>query len=121
MPLKYKAREIVSDINKDSLKEIDADFSEAIVSKVLKKLPVTVDELRSYYFGKKPISEETLSSYANFIGDIMFYQGIMEAAIIQTKPNVTSEPTYLYYFTYDSDTSFMKHILNVKIPGTDAN
>jgi hypothetical protein len=117
---RYDTLDIVSEINKDVLKKIDADFSRSIPRKylpILASIPITVEELRSYYFGNKPISEETLSSFIDFIGDIGFYREIIETADINAKLS-SSTPTYLYYLTYKSKTSLMKKIININFSGT---
>ncbi|EZA57759.1 Esterase FE4 [Ooceraea biroi] len=103
-------------ITKKLFEEVNADFSKAIPSKLLPTLPVTPGELKAYYFGKKPVSEETFSSYVDFVGDAVFYQGITKLADIQSQR--TGKPTYFYYFTYDNEAALYRKILNVDIPGT---
>jgi len=110
---------MVSGISKEALSQIDSDFKLAIYPRVLTtlpKIPITLCQLRSLYFGDKNISEETLTNYINLIGDISFFRGIMQAADIQMN-NDNSGKTYLYQFSYDSETSLMRKILNVDFPG----
>lgn len=114
---------MVSGISKETFSKVDSNFKLAILPKVLatlSKIPITLNKLRSLYFGDKKISEETLANYINLIGDIFFVRGIMEAVDIQMN-NDNSGKTYLYQFSYDSETSFMKKILNVDFPGIIAN
>jgi len=84
----------------------------------LSTLPITVEELRSLYFGDKAISEETLTNYVDFLSDEFFYRGIMEAVDIQTKLNNNDKKaTYLYKFSYENDSSFIRKIYNIQFPG----
>lgn len=84
----------------------------------LSTLPITVEELRSLYFGDKAISEETLTNYIDFLSDEIFYCGIMEAVDIQTKLNNNDKKTtYLYKFSYESDSSPIRKIHDIQFPG----
>lgn len=111
---------IISDIDENTFKQIDSDFTKAILPKVLLTLPlipITVLELRSLYFGNKAVSEETKIKYADFLGDQYFYRGIMEVADIQANRNNSCKATYLYQFSFDSEDNFMRKIMNTQIPG----
>ncbi|XP_029165265.1 esterase B1-like [Nylanderia fulva] len=111
--------EFFGHITKEDLSKVDADFKIAILPKVLAtlpKIPITLSKLRSYYFGDKAISEETLLEYADFLGDKLFLRGIMRTADIQMNSN-NSEKTYLYQFSYESPTSLMRKIINIELPG----
>ncbi|GAB1863191.1 Carboxylic ester hydrolase [Camponotus japonicus] len=106
-------------ITKEDLSQVDSDFKLAILPKVLAtlpKIPITLCQLRSLYFGDKNISEETLTNYINLLSDIFFYRGIMQTADIQMNSD-NSGKTYLYQFSYDSEISLMKKIFNVDFPG----
>jgi len=107
------------DISEETLKEIDSDFKKAIHPKILRQLPeipITISELRALYFGNKAVSEETIMNYSDFLGDQCFYKGIMEAVDIQMSSGA-NEPIYLYKFSYESNTSPMKNILDMQLPG----
>ncbi|XP_011632339.1 juvenile hormone esterase-like [Pogonomyrmex barbatus] len=109
--------------SKEELKKIDSDFKMIIMPKILStlsKIPMTVKELRSIYFGDKAVSEETLINYANFIGDQFFYRSIMEVTDIQAElntDNTDNNATYLYKFSYENETNFMRKLLNITLPG----
>lgn len=108
-------------MSNEILKQVDSDFKKAGQSKVwsmLSQIPITPQELRFLYFGNKSISEETLMDYANFLGDELFYRGIMEIANIQTRLN---DMTYLYQFSYENETSIMRKLLDIKLSGTINN
>ncbi|KMQ97381.1 esterase e4 [Lasius niger] len=110
----------VLDVSKESLKEIDSDFKKIIHPRMLRQLsqiPITISELRSLYFENKAVSEETLMNYSDFVGDQHFYSGIIEAIDTQMSSGV-NEPIYLYKFSYESETSPMKNILDMQLPGT---
>jgi len=114
---------MISDITKETLSQVDSDFKLAIYPRVLAtlpKIPITLCQLRSLYFGDKNISEETVANYINLLSDIFFFRGIMQAADIQMN-NDNSGKTYLYQFSYESETSLMKKILNIDFPGIDVN
>ncbi|GAB1863192.1 Carboxylic ester hydrolase [Camponotus japonicus] len=106
-------------LTKETLSQVDSDFKLAIYPRVLAtlpKIPITLCQLRSLYFGDKNISEETVANYINLLSDIFFFRGIMQAADIQMN-NDNSGKTYLYQFSYESETSLMKKILNIDFPG----
>lgn len=107
-------------VSKETLKEIDSDFKKIIHPRMLRQLsqiPITISELRSLYFENKAVSEETLMNYSDFVGDQHFYSGIIEAIDTQMSSGV-NEPIYLYKFSYESETSPMKNILDMQLPGT---
>jgi len=113
---------IISVTNKDTFKPID--FETTILSSVLLTLPsipVTVQELRSFYFDNKAVSKETVSNCVDFLGDQYFHRGIMEVADIQVNRGNSCKPTYLYKFSYDSEESIIKKLMNIKIPGIVTN
>jgi len=55
-------------------------------------------------------------NYADFLGDELFYRGIIEIADTQMSSDA-NEPTYLYKFSYESETSPLRKFLNVTLPG----
>ncbi|KYM97320.1 PREDICTED: esterase E4-like [Cyphomyrmex costatus] len=106
------------DISKEDLEKVNADFKTTILSNTLSKLPkigITVDDLRSLYFGKEEISEETLTNYSDFLGDEFFVRDIMEVCEMQ-KSSGGCKSTYLYHFDYESET-IMKKMLNIEVKG----
>ncbi|XP_018353120.1 PREDICTED: esterase E4-like isoform X1 [Trachymyrmex septentrionalis] len=106
-------------ISKEALKEVDSDFTKTIMPRALSamsKIPITVEELRFLYFGNKAVSEETLTNYADFLSDVVFNRGIMEAVDIQMSFD-SYTPTYLYKFSYESKTYLVKEIIKVTLPG----
>ncbi|XP_018047829.1 PREDICTED: esterase E4-like [Atta colombica] len=107
------------DISKEDLEKVNADFKKAILSNVLSELPkigITVEELRSLYFGKREISEETLINYAYFLGDEFLTRDIMNVCELQ-KSSGGYKSTYLYHFDYESETSLMKKVQRFGLPG----
>ncbi|KMQ92339.1 esterase e4 [Lasius niger] len=106
-------------ISKEALSQVDADFKLAVLPRILAtlpKIPITLSELRSLYFGDKAISEETLINYADFLSDEFFLRGIMQVADIQMSKD-DSGKTYLYKFSYESETSLMRKVFNIELPG----
>ncbi|XP_012528299.1 esterase E4 isoform X2 [Monomorium pharaonis] len=116
----FTSSNIFGEISMEQLEQINANFKKAILPKVLSKLPeigITVNELKSLYFGKNKMSKETLINYANFKGDEFFVRGIMDVLQIQ-KSTGSYKSTYLYHFNYESNTSPMKTVLQLELPGT---
>ncbi|XP_029176814.1 esterase FE4-like [Nylanderia fulva] len=104
--------DIVGLVNNETLKEFNSDFKKAIYPRVLRQLSqvgITVPELRSLYFGNKTVSKETIMNLSDFIGDQHIYRGIIQAIDTQMNSNV-NESTYLYKFSYKSETSPVKKI-----------
>jgi len=66
------------------------------------------------------VSRETLTNYACFLGDEFFVRGIMDT-VQQQKSAGYYTSTYLYHFDYESETSLMKKVLNIGLPGIVAN
>lgn len=62
------------------------------------------------------MSEETLINFADFLGDEFFVRGIMDT-VQQQKSAGYYKSTYLYHFDYESETSLMKKVLNLGLPG----
>jgi len=113
---------LISDINKEGFEKVDSDFKSTILPRCLatiSKISITAEELRSLYFGDKAVSEETLINYIDFLGDEFIYRDIMEVVDIQTKLN--NKATYLYQYSYESETSPMKKIFNIKGSGIIIN
>ncbi|XP_018312621.1 esterase E4 [Mycetomoellerius zeteki] len=106
-------------ISKKALKEVNSDLTKTIMPRALSgmsKIPITVEELRFLYFGNKAVSEETLMNYADFLSDVLFNRGIMEAVDIQMSSDSYTS-TYLYKLSYESKTYLGKEIMNVTLPG----
>ncbi|XP_029162100.1 uncharacterized protein LOC114933670 [Nylanderia fulva] len=74
---------VVGLVNNETLKEIDYDFKKAIYPRVLRQLPQ--------------------------LGITHIYRGIIQAIDTQMNSNV-NESTYLYKFSYKSETSPVKKI-----------
>lgn len=75
-----------------------------------------VSDLKEKYFGKKPVSAETLKNYEQMHSDVEFVSGIHEVLAIQAvKSNC---PTYYYKFSYDNGKSSQSKVhLGLDMPG----
>jgi len=107
----------VERVSDEYFKQLDSDFKKAGVPKVWSKLSemsITPEDIRFLYFGNKSVSRETLTNYADFLGDELVYRGIMETADILAKLN---DETYLYNFSYSKNTSFIRTLYDIKLPG----
>ncbi|TGZ32458.1 Carboxylesterase [Temnothorax longispinosus] len=112
-------------ISKEDLGTVNSDFKKTILPRclsTLSKISITIEELKSLYFGDKAVSEETLMNYVDFISDEFVCRGIMEVVDIQTKLNNNdNKATYLYQFSYESETNPLRKIFKVQIPGIIIN
>lgn len=81
----------------------------------LRKNSFTIKNLRELYFGNKKITSKCSIEYADMVGDILFVSGMHEVAKMQVTKK--GSQTYLYKFTHDIGTSFMKKVVNVDEPG----
>ncbi|XP_024885561.1 esterase B1-like [Temnothorax curvispinosus] len=112
---------LAKDISKKDLETINSDFKKAILPRclaTLSKISITIEELKSLYFGDKAVSEETVMNYVDFISDEFFCRGIMEVVDIQTKLNNNdNKTTYLYQFSYESENNPFRKIFKVQTPG----
>lgn len=110
---------IVSDMSDKDLQKVNDDFKRAILPNVLSMLPkigITVEELRYHYFENKEISEKTLMNYSYYKGDEFFVRGVRDVVELQ-KSSGHFKSTYLYHFDYESETSLMRTVLNIGLPG----
>ncbi|XP_071651760.1 juvenile hormone esterase-like [Temnothorax longispinosus] len=112
---------IFGHISKEDLETINSDFKKAILPRclaTLSKISITIEELKSLYFGDKAVSEETVMNYVDFISDEFFCRGVMEVVDIQTKLNNNdNKTTYLYQFSYESENNPFRKIFKVQTPG----
>ncbi|TGZ54383.1 Carboxylic ester hydrolase [Temnothorax longispinosus] len=107
-------------ISKEDLEAVNSDFKKTILPRclsTLSKISITIEELKSLYFGDKAVSEETLINYVNFISDEFVCRSIMEVVDIQTKLNNNdNKATYLYQFSYESENNPLRKIVKVQTP-----
>ncbi|XP_012254120.2 esterase FE4-like [Athalia rosae] len=73
------------------------------------------DEMMKFYFGDKPITEESVQNWIQACGDISFVFGALKVAEIQQKKMV---PCYLYKLSFDAEKSFGKFIFKSSYTGT---
>lgn len=104
--------------NEDAVRNVNENFEIVIpleLQSYLKKEGITPNDLKHYYFGKEIINEKTKQKYADFMSDVMFLQGIHDVIDIQIEKAAKS--TYMYKFTYDSEMSLLRIVMNVTLPG----
>lgn len=82
-------------------------------AKTLKEYNLVPEDVRRMYFGNDNVTEENYDKFVDFIGDMLFVEGIHRAATIRLEKNL---PTYLYQFAYDKD-SFLKPFLASNMSG----
>lgn len=111
--------EIISDLKDNVIQLANSNFENVVPPSIiddLKRKLLTVDDLRYFYFGNKPLSKETISNYSDYITDVIFCRPIHEVANIQMQ--LGHKSTYLYKFSYDNKASFLKIMFDITIPGT---
>ncbi|XP_067006820.2 esterase FE4 [Anabrus simplex] len=99
-----------------TLQEIDEDFSKTFKPELrICREDSCGDEMitkiKSFYFGDKPVSNETLEDLVNMSTDMFMAEGVVHAA--KRIASLSSAPVYLYQFSYDGGLGFMK----LNIPG----
>jgi len=103
------------------LKKYDSDFELLIpanlgVEKNTPKSKEVAQKIKSFYFGDKPVSQDTLFQYVDFSGDMWFVADILRAAKLHAALSPT--PVYLYQFSFDGELGFMKRIIGAcRFPG----
>lgn len=55
-------------------------------------------------------------NFSDFLGDEFFVRDIMNVVEIQ-KSTGGYNSTFLYHFDYESETSFMRKVINIGLPG----
>ncbi|CAB0037398.1 unnamed protein product [Trichogramma brassicae] len=84
---------------------------------LMKSYDLSSDDLKQVYFEDSRISQANRDKFLDLIGDLYFNEGIQRLAKVQVR--VSSAPTYLYRFSYDSDVSALKAMLGaLDIGGT---
>ena len=92
-----------------------AEYVHPNFHKWLKEKNLTPEDLRSFYFGNAPISSETAVAFADCTGDVHFVSGIHE--IVKLQAGKRPSQTYMYKFSYDPGTSFMRKVMGIDAPG----
>ncbi|XP_068084825.1 esterase FE4 [Anabrus simplex] len=87
-----------------TLQEVDEDFSETFKPELRICREATcgdemIPKIRSFYFGDKPLSNDTLGDLIDMTTDIMFAEGVVYA--VKKMSSLSSAPVYLYQFSYD--------------------
>ncbi|XP_017881679.1 cholinesterase 1-like [Ceratina calcarata] len=80
----------------------------------VKKHGITPKDVKRLYFGDKPVCEETIQEYADYISDALLLQGIYDVIDIQVEK--ATQPTYFYKFVLDIDT-WTKLAFHITLPG----
>lgn len=117
--MKWKFFSVFQDMkNEDIIQKVNENFEVVIpleLQPYLKKEDISPDDLKYYYFGKEKICEKTKQKYADFMSDVMFLRGIHDVIDIQMEK--APKTTYIYKFTYDSENSLLRIVMNVTLPG----
>lgn len=103
------------------LKKYDSDFELLVptnlgVEKNTPKSKEVAQKIKSFYFGDKPVSQETLFLYVDLSSDMWFVTDVHRTAKLQAARS--SAPLFFYQFSFDGELGFMKRIIGAcRFPG----
>ncbi|XP_069669062.1 juvenile hormone esterase-like [Periplaneta americana] len=96
------------------LKTYDDNF-EILVPKFLKlernskKSKEVAQKIKKFYFGDKPVSQETLLEYIDLSSDMWFVARIHQT--VRLHSSKSSAPVYYYQFTFEGKLGFLKKVM----------
>ncbi|KAJ4438845.1 hypothetical protein ANN_14798, partial [Periplaneta americana] len=96
------------------LKTYDDNF-EILVPKFLKlernskKSKEVAQKIKKFYFGDKPVSQETLLEYIDLSSDMWFVARIHQT--VRLHSSKSSAPVYYYQFTFEGELGFLKKVM----------
>ena len=89
--------------------DLNSDLEGNLISTALDLLDsygASAEDLKQMYFNYESINSGNNEKLVDMFGDLYFVEGAERVAEIQVRES--SEPTYLYEFTYDKDFSAIK-------------
>ncbi|KAG7207221.1 hypothetical protein KM043_008897 [Ampulex compressa] len=104
---------------KEVLRKVNENYALGIhpeTESVLQDLGLTPGDLKRLYFGNRPITADNVTSYSDFVSDMLFIRGVHE--VVDAQVGMGHRSTYLYKFDYDAGFSLTREIFNIKLPGT---
>ncbi|XP_067007366.2 esterase FE4 [Anabrus simplex] len=99
-----------------TLQEVDEDFSKTFKPELRMCREANcgdemIPKIRSFYFGDKPLSNDTLGNLIDMSTDMLFAEGVMHG--VKKMSSLSSAPVYLYQFSYDGGLGYAK----LTVPG----
>ncbi|XP_068084714.1 esterase FE4 [Anabrus simplex] len=99
-----------------TLQEVDEDFSKTFkpelrICREASCGDEMIPKIRSFYFGDKPLSNDTLGDLIDMTTDMLFTDGVLHG--VKKMSSLSSAPVYLYQFSYDGGLGFGK----LNVPG----
>ncbi|XP_067006819.2 esterase FE4 [Anabrus simplex] len=105
-----------------TLQEVDEHFTKAFKPelRMCREDPCgdeMIAKVRSFYFGDKPLSNDTLGNLVDMNTDLRFAEGVFHG--VKKMSSLSSAPVYLYQFSYDGGLGITKLSSPdlIKIPG----
>ncbi|XP_067007367.2 esterase FE4 [Anabrus simplex] len=105
-----------------TLQEVDEDFLKTFKPELRMCREANcgdemIPKIRSFYFGDKPLSNDTLGALIDVSTDMLFAEGVMHG--VKKMSSISSAPVYLYQFSYDGGLNIMKKYLAgiINFPG----
>ncbi|KAK3921681.1 Esterase B1 [Frankliniella fusca] len=103
-----------------NLELLDKDFERVVpveldLQRGSEKSRLVASMIRQHYFAGKQIGSETVLNYVQIYSDIMFSIGI--GRYIRALQAHSSQPTFVYYFSFDGKLSVIKKLVRSELPG----
>ncbi|XP_067007368.2 esterase FE4 [Anabrus simplex] len=100
-----------------TLEEVDEDFSKTFKPelRICREEPCgdeMIAKIRSFYFGDKPLSNDTLEELVHMCTDILMHEGVLHG--VKKMSSLSSAPVYFYQFSYEGGLG-SPHL--IKVPG----
>ncbi|KAE8739458.1 Carboxyl/Cholinesterase 51, partial [Frankliniella occidentalis] len=113
---------ITDEMNPSSrnFKRLDMDFERVVpvelgLQRGSEKSRRVASMIRQHYFQGKPISDETTLNYVQMYSDLLFTIGI--GRYIRALEVHSTQPTFLYHFSFDGRLSVIKKLTRSELPG----
>ncbi|XP_048507575.1 esterase FE4-like isoform X2 [Athalia rosae] len=110
---------LVSDMNNSPCTALDENskliLPNSLVPRNHPKKDIVSDEVRKFYFGDEPITEDSIDNWIQTTGDICFTFGLHK--VVETQQKTKKAPCYIYKLSYDTTQSLGKCLSNSSYEG----
>ncbi|KAJ8673191.1 hypothetical protein QAD02_004453 [Eretmocerus hayati] len=118
--LGYTSREGILHLDhvRESLDKYNNDFENTLHPNVVEYLyerNISAIDLKRKYYGNDELSESNIPKLLDLLGDIFLVESTHKVVRIQVEK--TSEPVYLYKYTYDREMSPLKKVFRANMSG----
>ncbi|XP_072942614.1 juvenile hormone esterase-like [Epargyreus clarus] len=105
--------------DRDTFEQLDRNFVERISSTFSwcsdKDRRIIGKMIRSYYFGRKPITPKSIRGFLNYYSDTIAYGTNYAYSKLLTR--LSDQPVYNYYFSYTGDRSYLNILSGLQMKG----